>query len=436
MKGTSIFSPSSWRKKRLLRTTSDTTTASSSQTGGWNSKSSPEERSWAGYTSMQSYSPTHAKSAVNLPSPKFWGEAPELPRSYPASIKSTLVSEGDQGSLDASSKSPSRPPRPPSLDLECPPLPPKKFELEQPRVSPKCQNTRSSSLRSKASLPELDGVWHGFLKEVDENPNSLRAGGKHGQRRPSNASSLSSRSNAAPRSSPRPSKRFGDLPPSPPFDKRQFDIAAISPLDLVNQPGTDGEDDVREPDSPHAQDFSLSLSLFPSPPPLNIRKKMIPKPLDLRNSSFSSLPVPPPSPSTSSSDSTPLATPSTPTQSSVVLSPRKSSNKDSTSPKYPLFNLSPTRPPNRSFASDSVVNSRLHTSRSFYQPSRNKSHELSANHRTTSSESISSCSSSENDLRERTWTFPPSPTFPSYLESSGRKPTSPAYGSVQWGIAV
>ncbi|KAK1236727.1 hypothetical protein PQX77_000083 [Marasmius sp. AFHP31] len=441
MKGTSIFSPRTWRKKRLQRDVSEPST--SDQQDNWNNLGfAPQTDSpYKSPTTLPGYSLSHAQSVVNLGSAKIYGELPDLPHSCPpsrTSSKPTLHSPSPRP-LDGyrrSEETPRRPSRPPSLNLDSPKAertPPRLSEVKRPRVpltrsctSPSPQpQTHVPCLRTKASLPELDGVWKGFLEEVEEDPHTLGAsGGPRGLVLPSQRP----RSVATSRSSSR-AKRFQDLPPSPSFDKTLFESKAMPPLDNVHESET-GDDDDLGLESPLTPDFSASLSLFPQPPPLTIRRKPIPKPLEIRGSPVSTLP---PSPSSSSSDSTPLATPSTPTRTSILSPRRPPKSQDCLSLDYVSPTASPIRPPNRSFASDSALQ-RLHTTRSFYQPPRNRTQPLAASHRTTSSESISSCSSTDDEFRERVWQFPTS--TPRYLETSGRKAPSPTYTPVQYGIAV
>ena len=453
MKGTSIFSPGTWRKKRLQRVLSDS--PSSDQ-----EKSCPQAGSVCEFpaTLSASYSASHTRSVVNVGSPKVYEDVPSHPRSCPPSrppSKPVLYSPNNTspGGYRHSEEAPRRPSRPPSLNLDTPATertPPKTSEGKRPHArltrsttSPPPQ-THASCLRTKVSLPELDGVWKGFLEEVEEDQHSLTAStGLRGPLPPGRRP----RSVATVRSPPRV-KRFQDLPPSPSYDKRLFEIKPPPMEDMHESESDSDDDDDAEAESPSTPGFSASLALFPPPPPLTIRRRPIPKPLEIRPPPVSTLP---PSPSTSSLDSTPIATPTTPTQSSIVSPRRCPKTKGHFSPEYVSPTPSPTRPPNRTSASDSVVQ-RLHTTRSFYHPPRNRP-QLTASHRTTSSESVSSCSSTDNEFGERVWKFPNTSTL-RYLvssalslvssltdyilpqETSGRRAPSPTYTPVQWGIAV
>ncbi|ESK97536.1 hypothetical protein Moror_17536 [Moniliophthora roreri MCA 2997] len=477
MKGSVLFSPSTWRRKKKVAETSASPPASPSF---FPSSSLPRPTIHTG----NQYSPLYAQSAIDLgspirsfpysgrPSPLPSGEPPVTPprasysaRKYSDSEVSNggkSLTRGDLMRRSTSDKPPRRPPRPPSLEHDASrrskdveggiaePQRPALARRSQSSTLP--QSTMGKSLRPKGSMPELDGVWKGFLEEVDEDFTSL--GGNHSLT-PQSTTKQRRRSNTAGQFSN--SNRFKDLPPSPSFNKEQFNPAPSHPMVRSHSESTPHShrkgnvddpfttDEYENPPPSPTPDFPLSL--FPAPPPLVLKKKP-PKPLVLSPAAIAPVLSPTPSPSTSSSsDSTPVATPTTPTQMSL-LHPKhpsptgilKSASRDSSSrPHYPPVLSSSIRSPNRSYSSAPIIRpsqSITHLS----QLSHSKPQALPHVHRTTSSDSISSSSTNSRDgPRERVWTFPVKyhSMTSSYLKSSGRKPRRPVYHpGVEFGIAV
>ncbi|KAJ7638711.1 hypothetical protein FB45DRAFT_903606 [Roridomyces roridus] len=170
---------------------------------------------------------------------------------------------------------PSRPPRPPSLDLEFIDLtvPP------TPSPKPRSRTPRKPSVTSvtKREMPELDHVWEDFMKDVQDEDIIGAPPSRHGVH--------------VILDPPRPTLYRAWGSESSPY----LTSSSAQTSDSESDTGTDPEN---------------TLALFPIPPPLPTRRRMAPKPLVL-------LPTPtiaplPPSPSYSSRDSTPLATPTTP----------------------------------------------------------------------------------------------------------------------------
>ncbi|KAF9263512.1 hypothetical protein L218DRAFT_1077055 [Marasmius fiardii PR-910] len=528
MKGSSLFSPSTWRKKRLQRTASETVTSEST------SKPSSDNI----WIVRDTYHTNHARSAINLRSTELSEDddtpRPSLSLPKPSSRSAIVILDDGYTSLSQSPQRPQRPPslnmgksgptvsqshtsssqapatnrpskqaspskrhhppsssvtpapppslnlmklapisqpyiphkrgmstsnhhhphlgapqRPPNLKVEksrsasqshaSPKTPPKSSPADGKPVAPSLSRHHSlaqlgtpnqpstTRLRSKASVPELDGVWKGFLEELEEDLHTLSNTHSPPTSRPR------SRSNTTP-STPR-TKRFNDLPPSPPFDKQQFNIPKISPLIHPDYLSNGEGLETKVP----ASDLSVSLLQFPTPPPLRIRKRDHPRPLELKPSPRER-PFPSSPGGASSNDSTPVATPTTPTP---LTSKSNSPGRTKTQERYHSHHAShiistPERPiMSHSFQSDPVVQTKLRTSQSFYdQPLTSKRHPFPTLHRTTSSDMVSSSCTSANKLREGILTFPISHSSPSYLQSRGRKLTRSTYTPIQWGIAV
>ncbi|KAJ7179888.1 hypothetical protein C8R43DRAFT_379065 [Mycena crocata] len=221
---------------------------------------------------------------------------------------------------------PVRPPRPPSLNLDT-------IEFYPTPTNSKPAGSRRSPHRRppvpenipRRKLPQLDNVWEGFMKDAegeDCDPFSVlpkvhsaalgtslvgscqRFEGVH--------TILESSLGRQPR--PRPTFYRAGGSESTPYLASTSNLALESDSECSNDEIT------------HGNNAGFSLSLFPSPPPLPMRRRATPKPLVL-------MPTPsiaplPPSPSYSSRDSTPVATPTTPRSTE----PSMYSARQSTSP--------------------------------------------------------------------------------------------------------
>ncbi|THU84870.1 hypothetical protein K435DRAFT_869818 [Dendrothele bispora CBS 962.96] len=207
-------------------------------------------------------------------------------------------------------------------------------------------HSNSDILKSKRSMPQLDGVWKGFLKELDEDPLTFQL--------PSNLAQTHSHHNSQPRcrghrsvSSSIPKSKsthdlsvHADMPPpgrrNKPLQRSPFSEPLYTPLSSPkpNRPKLILSQTPKDP-LHELDEGDLTLS-FPAPPPLFIRRKVGPLPALKPRSDT------PPSPamcsSTSSSDSTPVATPTTatPTQSSPKIPPLMITKKSSSSVIAPL----------------------------------------------------------------------------------------------------
>ncbi|KAK7049621.1 hypothetical protein VNI00_005652 [Paramarasmius palmivorus] len=469
MKGSALFSPSTWRRKKKVAETSTSDLALPSFSS---LPSLPRPSIHVG----GQYSPLYAQSAIDLGSPvrstTYNGRpsfstiheskpaAPSRPLHSVRKHSDPTLNFGGQRPTHAelmhrstsSGGIPRRPPRPPSLERDAP-KPPKavtrtSVESERPTLARRTQSntlpqgSTGKHLRPKGSMPELDGVWKGFLEEVDEDFTTL--GGNHSltprtankQRRRSNTVGLS------PSSS-----RFKDLPPSPSFDKEKFNLSPPSPVVRSHSESPPrshrlGNDDdalsrVEYESPPPSPTPDFPLSLFPTPPPLVIKKKL-PTPLILKPKPRTPILSPVPSPSTSSSDSTPIATPTTPTQMSH-LSPKQTSppgilrTSCRDSPSLPHNSpVSSKRPLNRLYPTPPII--RTSQSVSHLSSCRGPRPAPSHVHRTTSSDSISSSSTCSSD--DPIWTFS-ARSHSTYLKSSGRRPRQSAHQTaVEFGVAV
>jgi len=345
MKPSVLFSPSSWRRK----------------------KRSPSEQI------DTSVPPSPASSCFQYPtaSPSKVSLLEGADTSFQPSSSSTLpIPPSYSDPRPSANGTPRRPPRPPNLDLHAPilktsisyPLSPKsprtpRHDVSAPPLSPsyscppRCVESQSfvdgGILKPKRSMPQLDGVWKGFLEEVDEDPQSFVA---HSQpdtkmhfhhrslprRRGQLAESLNSPKSKSTHDLPMPAS-YRSLQHSPCRPKLQY-APPLPPIPStpVSQIPKDSSDETDE-----AVDLTLS---FPAPPPLFIRRKVPALPaLKPRTESIARSP---PSPamhsstsSHSSSDSTPVATPTTATPPKVAP---LSILKKSPSPSVTSFPLSPS----------------------------------------------------------------------------------------------
>ncbi|KAF9498463.1 hypothetical protein BDN71DRAFT_380916 [Pleurotus eryngii] len=219
---------------------------------------------------------------------------------------------------------PRRPRRPPPLDLSSE----TSRNLEDSKdsdVTPRAPFTAPLVLKKKASAhthalrpvrtdAELDGVWHGFLAELEEDFDFLdtaepRKGGTSHRRCFSRRyndfhSHLMDSEDSRPHTSP----KFDELSQlySPPSYHPTFS-RSMSNLSNSSKDPTRWNHH-RQPKRVIAED---PLSLFPAPPPLNIRRgRTAPTPLILNPTpSIVQLPL---SPAMSTPDTTPVATPTTP----------------------------------------------------------------------------------------------------------------------------
>ncbi|KAJ6599171.1 hypothetical protein DFH09DRAFT_27501 [Mycena vulgaris] len=326
---------------------------------------------------------------------------------------------------------PVRPPRPPSLNLDAIEFHSTPFTPTSPKPSGPPRSPRQQPLilerSSRRKMPELDDVWEGFMKDVEgENADNfaipLR---RHAWARDRLVGSqqgvqaiLDPPSVRQPRLSLYRTTRGSE---STPYLK-------YTP-DLTDAEGSESSDDETSPSNP-----GFSLSLFPAPPPLPVRRRTTPKPLIL-------LPTPtiarlPPSPSFSSRDSTPIATPTTPRcVDPSIYSPRKSASPVSIlkkpgmthSPRSPAV-TPPTTPALAAGWSEeppsSCYNStpRLRTAQSVPHLHPSLSLATSNAHRNTSSDTTSMSNRRPVHIRPRL-----------YLKA---QPLPPPPGNVEWGYAV
>ncbi|KAJ7591178.1 hypothetical protein C8J56DRAFT_934880 [Mycena floridula] len=280
---------------------------------------------------------------------------------------------------------PRRPPRPPSLydsstDSELFSLPP------PPKRHISTPSDESFESTRRRPVPELDTHWENFLKDVDEDPQSLQM-----QPSPINGSHTKNSSHLLYRTHGRstPHLPLSDNVSLRPRHRTKFD-----------------------------EDLEKALSSFPLPPGSGGTMKKIPNPLVLRPTP--SIATLPPSP-ISSHDSTPITTPTSPNHPASVLKKpsgyfntiRGSSqalnyldSQSTTCLAGSIFN-----PPGRL---------RHHISTYSFESS-----PLSSMHRPTLSGS-SSASTSTSSLSSRSKHLPPLPSeHKAQLEAS-----------VQWGYAV
>ncbi|KAF8895920.1 hypothetical protein CPB85DRAFT_1440271 [Mucidula mucida] len=379
------FLRNTWRKKDKESSSSDASTSTELASSSSQSLSPPSSsrRLFFGKLSSPSVSPTHSQ------------------RSTP----------------------PQRPPRPPSLDLftdlkDTPTSSSSSFDMAADiAITPSPPMSQSVSMSSRSSS-ELDGVWNDFLTDIREDV------------RPSHVYPSLNRQSQY--------KTFKSdtvdamLDPSAHSLRTRYQITGSTPhLPYVKLHSPDNTyPRMRRPmlspsvsvvaPRPEESETDFSLSLFPAPPPLRIRKK-VPKALILRPSAHI-VPLPPSpasfSTGTDSRDTTPLATPVTPTYPTIS---RKTSGYNLSSAQA---SLSPPSTP-----SPSLPNTRRQLPRVEYEE---HSYFAYNHHRVTASDTL------QRPYKNHT-------KFLSTLETTSRRsnPTlvmdtgSPVKAhNIQWGYAV
>ncbi|KAF5369780.1 hypothetical protein D9758_001152 [Tetrapyrgos nigripes] len=305
MKPSVLFSPSSWRKKKKSLST-DTDKALPNFPSDPFARRSPSIISESGDVDSLSDSSTLAYPEPAWPQTKKIGSPPRRPR-RPSNLDLHAPPLEYTNSCPLSPTSLRA-----SHDIFAPPLSPS-YSCPQPHE----QSSRTTTpLQSKRSMPQLDGVWKGFLEEVDEDPRSLqlasrpvikaehhRSASHHHTHIPGAISrSKSTHDLSLPGSSP--------PPPPLPYSRHKFPSRSPS----ISSSGSKASAGSEEGDS--TADLTLS---FPAPPPLFIRRKVPPLPALRPTPSAACLPSSPSTNSSpSSSDSTPVATPSTATPQKVA----------------------------------------------------------------------------------------------------------------------
>lgn len=289
------------------------------------------------------------------------------PKSSFSTFPRSLLKKRSQSILSP----PTRPPRPPSLNLDTAatpsnaapktrPSPPLISAFSSPTHKQVPDEADNEALEAHKRLPQLDGVWKGFLQDIDEDPLLLEVGSKGvGSHKPT-PSGMRRSGATSPTGKSRSSRIIVDavLDPSTHSLRNRYHITgSTSHLPYVKESlsRSSSEANIRfsSSKSVDVNQTEPFLSLFPSPPPLRIRKKNL-KPLVL-------LPTPtivplPPSPAYSS-DTTPTGTP---TFSSYPSSPRTptlqhgSETNERLRARVPMsydIQSAPTSPMNRSFPS-------------------------------------------------------------------------------------
>ncbi|KAF5393656.1 hypothetical protein D9757_000123 [Collybiopsis confluens] len=353
-------------------------------------------------------------SPINWRKKKSFAEQQEeFPSTYARSFLSSPPRPRSARSPGAGALSPRRPPRPPSLDLSepLPSVPSGQLDSESPSWT---IASRGQTLKKpKRSMPELDGVWKGFLADMDEDPNLL-----HKRPMPKLPPFHHSNSDSTTYGVGRVSSRRRPVPCG---NKSAHNLSDLklerSPSPSLSTSSSDSLSD--------ATDFD-SLALFPAPPPLRVRRK-IPEPLVLQPS-ISRSPLQQ-SPALSSLDSTPVTTPTTPTplqSCRKTFTPPSILRKPSSpalSHNYPLMPDYLPPEPHYSHVFHTRPGRLAHSSSS-PEPNIPPMTTLSA-HRSTSSDTFTFANSSRQPRYEKP--LPPVEV---------RQWNSNSASEVQWGIAV
>ncbi|KAJ3837874.1 hypothetical protein F5878DRAFT_661715 [Lentinula raphanica] len=343
-------------------------------------------------------------------------------------------------------EAPHRPPRPPSPKLYEPPaeqasnLPIVRTESHGKFNQNHRSNRTVELLKAKRSMPELDGVWKGFLEDVNEDHDSLYN------------DPLPDLPPLQVYSSPlRPPVRGprSRTTSNPPRCGTLYPSKSTSNISRLEETPSSRRSSVSSNESRSCGTDLDSLALFPEPPPLKIGKK-IPKPLVL-------LPTPrltplPPSPSTGSLNSTPIATPTSPT---IPYSPRRMASPPSIlkkSQSAAMLSNVPTTPTSpRSAVYDPYLPSSAAVTMSLPRPPRVTITQSMSNAYISRSMSPTSHKSSSSDTMalpnsgaprsraSRNNTFVPEPRSdkplpPLLLNRRQRNIKHPS--PVEWGIAV
>ncbi|KAJ3810627.1 hypothetical protein F5876DRAFT_76573 [Lentinula aff. lateritia] len=332
-------------------------------------------------------------------------------------------------------QTPCRPPRPPSPNLFGTPRPVEdtsevptfRRELSQKRLIRDQRPTRTADLlKAKRSLPELDGVWKGFLNDVNEDHDSLY---QHPipdlltlqRQSPTLRPELKDEEVSGSRSHfPRRRPLGGSHPRVTLHTSRSTTCIAIP-----EEPSLSPRSSVSSAD--YVTDID-SLALFPAPPPLRIRKK-VPKPLILLPTA-TIVPLPP-SPCTGSLNPTPVASPTSP---KLPQSPRRATSPPSILKKsqsaVSLYSM-PTSP---------SYNTHPSAAHSISSPSRPSPSISPTSHKSSSSDTMAlSNSGSSRRYTNRTNTFASSPRNDQPLPPltlNGRQRNIKHPSPVEWGIAV
>ncbi|KAF7352886.1 hypothetical protein MVEN_01255900 [Mycena venus] len=319
---------------------------------------------------------------------------------------------------------PSRPPRPPSLNLNAIP--------STSRLSPKTREPRRAPQRRPAipeyhsdplprRMPVLDNVWEGFIRDVEGPGEDI------------NDFTIYGLAKDGPYTSQRGVQAVLDPPLTPQPRTSLYRTAASgstphfkSPHELNSDSESEDENRLNDLGFPLSQ---FPLSQFPAPPPMPRRRT--PRPLVL-------LPTPslaplPPSPSFSSGESTPVATPTTPRfvepclRKGILKKPSTALTPCPVDPTTPTTPTSPPRSrrlPEESASTAQIPRPRLRSAQSVphFQTL------ASANaHRITSSDTTST-------TNRRRVTSRPDAHAAQQFYSKAPLPAPPS--NVQWGYAV
>lgn len=173
----------------------------------------------------------------------------------------------------------------------------------------KGENLPSLPLKPQKRLPELDGIWQGFLSDVNEDADSLLRDShldlitSHIQVTPLNRSCFNT--STVTLSMPDVTAQH----PSPSTNLQRTCRASKSTSNLRGRSDSRGGHNHR-PSEP-LPDLAAALAMFPKPPPFGGRK-IVPQPLQLNLHGNTSSVDRQSSPASSSCDSTPLPTPTLP----------------------------------------------------------------------------------------------------------------------------
>ncbi|KAK0206518.1 hypothetical protein DFS33DRAFT_1315165 [Desarmillaria ectypa] len=257
------------------------------------------------------------------------------PKSSFSTFPRSLMKKRSQSTISP----PTRPPRPPSLNLDTasdpnPSTP--KMRPARPLISAFSSSrpyerdpdeADNEALEAHKRLPQLDGVWKGFLQDIDEDPLLLEVGskgaGSHEKKSTRPKPSAMRRNGATPLTGKSRSTRIiadAVLDPSTHSLRNRYHITgSTSHLPYVKEslPRSSSEANIGRPSSKSldVNETEPFLSLFPSPPPLRIRKKNLKPLVLLPTPTIVPLPLSP----AYSSDTTPTGTP---TFSTPPTSPR------------------------------------------------------------------------------------------------------------------
>lgn len=289
-------------------------------------------------------------SSVHRPPPLSSSSASTLPR-RPPRPQPLYTSESNLGEWSSISGDPQRATSLNHVSLDIPPLPSR----------PTSRDGRSSrtTRKEKRTVPEIEGSWRQFLTDVQEDINTLDFSSDAPIHLPPALRTKQENGSSIPLTAPlKTTKQSPSLSSKATARPALIQTSHSAPAIITGVAST-------------ANGAEFSLSLFPTPPPLGLRKRSPPRPLDLSSTyarSETSLPEMSPGYSCSTPDLTPIPTPTTPRfsqQQKPYISRTPKTYLSPTSSVDPTPPSSPSRPSTPTSAHEELYRKELRNTRSF-----------------------------------------------------------------------